>query len=278
MSGFAVNTAKRLVQDTSLQDRLKGGSRSAFHGTCSSPVEIFLRGAPDKLLVSLGIERKGSAVQWISVRCRKCPDCQQHRSHLWAARAIDEVKASQRTWFGTLTIAPDARFKAKLNAAHRVTTHRREPWDSIPASEQFKAIQEELAPEVTKWLKRVREESGAPLRYLLVCEAHKDGFPHYHILLHEMSDRVSNRVLEKHWRLGFSHWRLVKDDNPSVVWYACKYLSKSALTRVRASKDYGQPHLVMRLLTERLTGATRSLVAAGKAPATTNGTPTVKVE
>lgn len=262
MTAFSVNTSKRRVQDIGLSDRQQAKSLTEVQGDCSRPVELFLRGAPDKLLVAHGIEREGNAVQWMLARCRSCPECLAHRARLWTARAIDELRANNRTWFGTLTFAPHARFRAKLIAEHKVSTARREAWCELSAEEQFQAIQREVGPDVSLWLKRVRKETGATLRYLLVCEAHKDGFPHYHLLLHETVGKATKSVLEKQWRLGFSHWRLVDREDVSAVTYCCKYLTKSALTRVRASKDYGQPVAIARLMTERLMGATRELEKA----------------
>src|SRR3546814_2282418 len=56
--------------------------------------------------------------------------------------------------------------------------------------------------------------TGVPLRYLLVVEPHDDGFPHFHILMHEQDSPVRKALLEEQWRSGFSHWRL---DRKSVV-------------------------------------------------------------
>ena len=64
-------------------------------GDCSSPVEVRYRGAPDKLLVNLGIEKEGIAVAYIRGRCRKCDECLNHRRRLWTARAIDECAARE---------------------------------------------------------------------------------------------------------------------------------------------------------------------------------------
>src|SRR3546814_8298459 len=96
---------------------------------------------------------------------------------------------------------------------------------------------------VRSWLKRVRSVTGVPLRYLLVVEPHDDGFPHFHILMHEQDSPVRKALLEEQWRSGFSHWRLVKNEDPRSVYYACKYLTKSHQTRVRASRrDRSEEH------------------------------------
>ena len=62
-----------------------------FHGKCERPHEIYVRGLPDKLLVSLGREAQTPVVGSMLVRCRKCAPCLEHRSTLWAARACTEV-------------------------------------------------------------------------------------------------------------------------------------------------------------------------------------------
>lgn len=87
-----------------------------------------------------------------------------------------------------------------------------------------------------------------------MVEAHKSGDPHLHILVHEPEGPVTKALLEKQWNLGFSHWRLVGADRKAAV-YACKYLGKEALTRVRASFRYGQGYAVARI-TERLSALT----------------------
>src|SRR3546814_7109724 len=117
---------------------------------------------------------------------------------------------------------------------------------------------------VRSWLKRVRSVTGVPLLFLLVVKPHDDGCPHFHILMHEQDSPVLKALLEEQWRSGFSHWRLVKNEDPRSVYYACKYLTKSHQTRVRASRRYGQAHLVSRT-TERMERVTR-LMPVGLPP------------
>src|SRR3546814_5721811 len=50
-------------------------------------------------------------------RCRRCENCLRHKQRLWTARAIDELKAASRTWFGTLTFRPTDRFRIDCQAA-----------------------------------------------------------------------------------------------------------------------------------------------------------------
>lgn len=178
-------------------------------------------------------------------RCRKCENCLAHRRRLWAARGRAEIDAAPRTWFGTFTMHPEARFAIQMRALDRLhrSGHGLE-WHALPRDVRFKALADVASHEVTLWLKRVRKQSGARLRYLLVTESHKDGFPHFHMLLHEYDGSATKRLLESQWRCGFSQWRVVRPDDRKASFYVAKYLAKSALTRVRASQRYGQAQLV----------------------------------
>lgn len=214
-------------------------------GDCLRPVPMSLKGHPDPLAVAIGIEPELPAIVNFSVRCRKCDNCLRHRTRLWTARGIAECSVSTRTWFGTLTVRPDVR-TSRLYAAHlEVSRKRGERWCDLSGDEQYGYVVNALSRDVTLALKRLRKH--ASFRYLLVSEAHEDGFPHFHVLLHESGQRISKRTLEDHWRIGFSQWRVVETGDSRAAGYVCKYLSKSALTRVRASQRYGQPAVIARL-------------------------------
>ena len=254
-----VTTSRKLV--LSLLYEAKGAREVDYSRGCVNPVLLELTGRPDQIRVCLKVEKDSPLFVDLKVPCRKCPVCLEHRRRLWTARGIHEVRASTRTWFGTLTIAPEMRFRCSLIARSEVAK-RGADYGLLSASEQFKAIERVTSREVTKWLKRVRKNSGAKFRYLLVSEAHKDGFPHYHVLMHEHGSEVSKRVLETAWRYGFSQFRLVDGEGP--VGYVSKYLAKSALTRVRASQRYGQA--AKQLLAERVIEATLALLKAATSP------------
>lgn len=177
----------------------------------------------------------------LRVPCRRCAPCLKARSNRWAGRAINELQFWPRTWFGTMTLRPERQFVARVHAGVVVRRRRAEELEAMSPSAQFPHLVREISPELTKWLKRIRKESGARLRYLLVAEGHKSGDPHFHVLLHEVDGAVRKRTLEGQWGQGFSHWRLVEGSDGRAAWYVCKYLAKSALTRVRASAAYGQP-------------------------------------
>lgn len=201
------------------------------HGSCLDPVFVTERGAK-----RYSLKESGEALFFDhTYRCRKCENCLKFRSRQWAARACVETAMAKRTWLVTLTLAPESHWRLGLATASRLTKSAVSE-ASLSSHDLFKERLVEIGKEVTLWLKRTRERAG-PFRYLLVVEAHKSGLPHMHLLVHEVDDPVTYRDLTEHWRLGFSHAKLVQDTRG--VRYVCKYLSKSALARVRASARYG---------------------------------------
>ena len=191
--------------------------------------------------VDVGHRKKVPLTLELTVRCRNCSRCRRKRSQMWAARAITEYKQASRTWFGTITLHPDQN-QQSLARARRNLLRRGVVWETLTPKEQFAQLHQQNAVQLTLWLKRVRKESGAKLRFLLVCEEHKSGLPHYHVLVHEqVGSVVRHRVLSSQWKLGFTNFKIVTDVKQAA--YVCKYLSKSALARVRASARYGQRSL-----------------------------------
>ncbi len=177
----------------------------------------------------------------MTVRCRKCGPCRRQRQRMWSARAILEYRQSYRTWLGTLTLRPEDHDHV-LNMCRAKDAEGGHDFDKLSPDEQFLERHKRISRYLTLWLKRIRKNSGANLRYLMVCEAHKNNLPHYHALIHEpeCEQRVTKRVLQAGWPHGFSSFKLLADDESSGATYACKYLSKSALARVRASVGYGR--------------------------------------
>lgn len=172
------------------------------------------------------------------VRCRKCTNCLRLRRNVWAARARAECRMAARTWFGTITLSPERHYLAVSIARDRCTKAAVD-FDELSYKEQFIKEHNVISRWLTLYLKRVRKESGARLRYLLVAEAHKSGLPHYHMLIHEPDDLSCVRydTLKRQWPNGFTAWKLLSD--PRKATYLCKYLSKSGAARVRASIGYG---------------------------------------
>lgn len=180
----------------------------------------------------------------------------------WADRTKVEYQQAPRTWFGTLTLRP----AAHVTMLSRARVHHARNWSSDPetgeithddfecldVATQMRLHHDQAGIEITKYLKRLRK-AGCQFRYLLVMEPHEgtrrqshhvgkgqnEGMPHYHILIHEadLENPIPKSLLEAQWSLGHSQFRLVHDIRQAV--YVTKYLSKSAVARVRASARYG---------------------------------------
>lgn len=208
---------------------------------CTSPVRVSLTHRTQ--LDPLRSRQKGATDLWtadLDTRCRKCEGCLRARAALWRGRAMAEIAGSTRTWFGTLTLNAHEQFRA-LAAATLTARRDGVEWAGLTVAEKFKRRCVEIGKEVTLFMKRVRKQSGAKIRYVLVFEAHKSGDPHLHMLVHEGISEVRHRLLQAQWTLGFSNWKLVKDRVAAS--YVTKYLSKAAIARVRASLRYGTDYL-----------------------------------
>lgn len=194
--------------------------------------------APDSVVVRKKPRRLGIRVT-VQVRCRECPNCLEARRRLWRRRTVAEWEASARSWWGTLTLRPAAHDYYKRRAQQEQDI-RANPFEGLDASGQFLARHRQIGVELTLWLKRVRKNSKANFRYIIVSEAHESGLPHYHFMLSESSEdegKVKYDIMRNAWRAGFVKINLVQDKR--AAGYVCKYLGKSLLARVRASKHYG---------------------------------------
>jgi len=150
------------------------------------------------------------------VPCRSCEACLDLRKRQWQARACAEFDNSERTWFLTLTLKPEARFYASLNGGYKVFLNR----------------------EWTLLLKRLRKTLGLPFRYLSVLEEHKDGVLHLHALIHDLSGLLPKAALRSQWVHGITHCKLA---DKQTCFYISKYLLKQTSGRVRSSQKYGDP-------------------------------------
>lgn len=175
----------------------------------------------------------------LQVRCRRCAACRRYRKRLWSGRARLEASMASRTWFATLTASPERHYSYWCRACRELRRNGVEP-EALSLEEKFKERCKQMGQELTKFVKRVREETGAPLRFLWVYEAHKSGLPHVHGLIHEcdVNRPVKWRTLDRQWRDGHSQYKLLTSAAESK--YATKYLAKDALLRIRASRQYGQ--------------------------------------
>lgn len=195
---------------------------------------------------------QGEAESWLAtevlVRCRKCAACLQARRREWVARALREFAAlgDRRTWFVTLTVSPDWRYRHSAMAAAR----HGPPFHDYPLEKKRLLALMELSKTVTVWLKRFRitserlavaEGRERPrIRYLMAFEEHPtSGEWHVHLLVHEVSGQVRERTFrETWWPVGFAQAKLVKKAAGAAL-YVSWYLEGHPGTRMRASLRYG---------------------------------------
>lgn len=141
------------------------------------------------------------------------------------ARAAHEQALAKKTWFITLTYAPRHResilIRATREGSEQSTGRRLVSAAGSYVSDYFKALR----------------KRGHEFRYLCIPELHRDGFPHWHGLVHSKSGELTWSDLTLAWSCGFSVVKLVRDAN--ALRYVTKYLCKEKLGRVRASLNYG---------------------------------------
>jgi len=190
---------------------------SATHGKVRAPLEVTL-----------------------ATRCRKCDRCRDLRRRQWTRRAANEYRGSYRTWFCTFTARPEVQLRWHYAAA-LARSKAGVDFEGEPANSKFQWLcKYGASPEITRFLKRVRKNSGAPMRYFLVGEMHKSGLPHFHALLHEsgIEQPIRKAVIKTAWQAGFS--KVVLCRSTWAALYCAKYLSKENVpVRVRASSRYG---------------------------------------
>lgn len=165
---------------------------------------------------------------YVYVRCRRCSGCMKLRQYAWMARAAHEQAFAKRTWFVTLTYGPNRR------RAIMATASGARERNSPPSQRLISAA----GGYVTKFIKTIRKR-GFELRYIFCPELHRDGFPHWHGLIHDTRGDLKWADISSAWSAGFSVVKLVKDAN--ALRYVTKYLSKDRMGRVRASLNYGAP-------------------------------------
>lgn len=163
-----------------------------YAGNCQSPQEVERFARPNQLrLVDPGLAKlyrrwgielnpayrrskvygRHSRPIWVkmAVPCRKCDNCHRRRRAMWSIRAKSEWRAAQRTWFGTLTLGPNALQVARDKARRRVArnysvdectgeiTH--DDFDKLSEPAKMARLHEQLSPVITRYLKRVRKGS-----------------------------------------------------------------------------------------------------------------------
>lgn len=156
---------------------------------------------------------------------------------MWMARSAQEFEWSSRTWMITFTLTAPEQLKLEYQADIERHGKCSVPLLSLPAHERFYVLAQQGAGLLTKYFKRLRENTGENFRYLLVAERHKSGLPHWHALLHEYGNPILKRTIQENWKLGFTTCKLVSDARGCA--YVSKYLGKDNGGRVRASVGYG---------------------------------------
>lgn len=235
-----------------------GSDHADYSGDCSSPVFIPLVGVKSLALdrvrqyreredmdyaegfghIGPGFEEPGIRHVDIAARCRKCPACLKARSYHWTERAFVECGRSNRTWFGTLTLRPEMHFRCLAIAANKLAVGQSGVHHAD--DEAFKEVVKPLTAEFQRYMKRLRKNHSG-LRYLATVEKHVSGLPHMHVLVHETGEAVTHRALSSAWHWGFTKYKLVPSgDERRASRYVCKYLTKSLLTRIVASRSYGK--------------------------------------
>ena len=194
-------------------------------GQCANPREFRMDGAPSRLRGERFARASGRPYSVVlTVRCRACEWCLKQRAARWAFRAVEEIDASVRTWFATFTFTPYNHVVIRARTSRRLAGGCVD-LALLPPAEQSIELAREYGEEITKYFKRIRKNSGAPLRYILVQEPHKSGLPHFHALIHESDEArpVSHRTLTSGWKLGYTKFKLC--EGSKTAWYVAKYLS-----------------------------------------------------
>lgn len=256
---------------------LKGRTRGELHNLapwCNRLVPVHrskgTKSVPDVVTNSKGLPQVlYNAELNLGVACRRCAGCLTHKRKLWSSRAYWETLHSVRTWFGTMTFTP-AEHEQAIRRAMQLAWDDNIDYHKLSEVEQLALEARVLVPVVQQFFKRLRKGAkpstdrpkGRPpakFRYLLVFEPHKSGLLHFHVLLHETSKTPMLKAdLEDHWGERISHWRLVHTGDKRAVWYACKYLSKEAGYKPRASLHYGLPFKAARTRSVRAIAGTLS--------------------
>lgn len=240
-------------------------------GDCAKPIAISRSARSDTTLVS-GVYIAGSGdpgpLEMVDfVRCRSCERCEAYKMRKWWSRMMREADGClaiespskrggrpvrNRIRLLTLTVRPSDRLLFTQRAFAK-SEEKGEVWASLTRQEQYLRVEQEFAPSLEKFLQKLSRtvhRSCRMFRYVLVPEAHADGFPHWHLLLYELRTgvaQITNAAVEKSWPHGFVYSETVKDRDTGqktavtglfAVRYVAKYIGKAG-GRVRPSQNFG---------------------------------------
>jgi hypothetical protein len=225
----------RLVLRRHAKRKLAGhaGSRlSSYDDTkpyCDNPQRVVQRHDTRKGGALAGIIPSLETAGWFP--CRKCDKCILFRRLRWRDRIRREIAFAPRSWMVTLTFSDLHLSGIRLQAA----ADRSKPFETALERACYKHVQ--------RYLKRVRKMGKCQFRYVGIFElGAQTGRGHYHLIVSEVhrSNPVLKRVLNDQWR-SFVEAHLVSGGDGDPASYVSKYLTKSAVTRPRASRRYGEP-------------------------------------
>ena len=180
--------------------------------------------------------------------CRKCVRCLRVRRAQWSDRAMKEIASAERTWFCTFTLKPEVHHATFMDQMARKTSKGWLDSDFDDAQREFLTRCHGGLDLVTKFWKNLRKpqagEEPIRIKYLVTCERHKSGLPHFHALIHERAGSCTYRRIESRWtRYGFMKANLVHEvGERKAARYVTKYVAKDMLgLRIHASLRYGLP-------------------------------------
>lgn len=239
------------IYDAKMKGNTAPGARPGewfvnYAGNCEDPAGPIRR-----------IADSGALLADMYVRCRRCKSCLRARMGYWLRAAAHWTEATMeaglRTWFGTLTLRPEARAVtlavAREEWAQAASSSAIPDWWDEPAcNERFRLHRKVLVRELQKYFKRLRK-AGHRFKYIAVFERHESGWPHIHWLLHELGAKIRHTDLAHQWALGFVKIKLVggwdrkRRRTLSPVYaahYVTKYLAKEYQARQLASLGYAR--------------------------------------
>lgn len=149
-------------------------------------------------------------------RCGKCGPCVRLKKWLKTNRIELEMKSAHGAWFCTLT---QVQFELDDGRKFGVMTYEN----------------------VKKFLKRLRKNTGAEIKFVMAEELHRSGVRHWHaILMHRGT--VSKRQLEAAWAGDdlAGHCMVRRINGRGAARYVMKYIGKDEAYIVRSSIHLGK--------------------------------------